>query len=80
MLNKDGFRDHGTCAVGTGQPSDCRQQMQKKDGQVRTRTIMARSRHTRAKCYESWDSPCTGNLSACVGPIIALILLSKPRS
>ena len=47
VLNKDGFRHHGTRAAGIGQPGNRRQQMQKKDGQIAHRAILARSRHAR---------------------------------
>jgi hypothetical protein len=45
VLDEDGFGDHGPGAAGTGEPGDRRQQMQKKDGQIAHRTIVARSRH-----------------------------------
>ena len=60
MLNKDGFRHHGTRAAGTGQPGNRRQQMQKKDGQIAHREILARSRHAREMLAKLWNSPCTG--------------------
>ena len=34
MLNEYGFGHDGTGAAGTGEPGDCRQQMQKEDGQT----------------------------------------------
>ena len=49
MLDEDGFGHHGPGAAGTGEPGDRRQQMQKKDGQIAHRTIVARSRHAQ-KC------------------------------
>ena len=45
MLDEDGFGHHGPGAAGTGEPGDRRQQMQKKDGHIAHRTIVARSRH-----------------------------------
>ena len=45
MLDEHGFGHHGTRAAGTGEPGDRRQQMQKKDGQIAHRAILARSRH-----------------------------------
>ena len=45
MLDEHGFGHHGTGAAGTGEPGDGRQQMQKQDGQIAHRTILARSRH-----------------------------------
>jgi hypothetical protein len=45
VLDEDGFGNHSTGAAGTGEPGDCRQQMQKQDGQIAHRTILARSRH-----------------------------------
>ena len=60
MLNKDGFRHHGTRAAGTGQPGNRRQQMQKKDGQIAHRAILAISRHAREMLTKLWNSPCTG--------------------
>jgi hypothetical protein len=47
VLHKNGFRHHGTRAAGTGQPGNRRQQMQKKDGPIAHRAILARSRHAR---------------------------------
>ena len=44
MLDEHGFGHHGTGAAGTGEPGDRRQQMQKKDGQIAHRSILARSR------------------------------------
>ena len=45
MLDEHGFGHHGTGAAGTGESGDGRQQMQKQDGQIAHRTILARSRH-----------------------------------
>ena len=47
MLDEQGFLYHGTGAAGTGEPGDCRQHMQKKDGQLAHRTMLSRSRHGR---------------------------------
>ena len=49
MLDEHRFGDHGTGAAGTGEPGDCRQQMNEKDGQIAHRAILARSRHAQ-KC------------------------------
>jgi hypothetical protein len=46
VLDEHGFGDHGTRAAGTGEPRDCRQQMQKKDSQTAHATILARERET----------------------------------
>ena len=46
MLDEHRFGHHGTGAAGTGEPGDCRQQMQEQDGQIAHRIILARSRHT----------------------------------
>jgi hypothetical protein len=45
---------------GTDEPGDCRQQMQKKDGQITHRTILARSRAPR-NTREFRNSPGTGS-------------------
>ena len=59
VLDEHGFRDHGTRAAGTDEPGDCRQQMQKKDGQIAHRRILARSREPR-NTREFRNSPGTG--------------------
>ena len=58
MLDEHGFGDHGTRAAGTGESGDCRQQMQKEDGQIAHGTILARSRNPK-KCSRICNSPCT---------------------
>ena len=63
MLHKNGFRHHGTRPARPGEPGDRRQQMQKKDGQIAHRAILARSRHAR-NAHEFWNSPCTGEYSS----------------
>ena len=45
VLDEHGFGHDGTGAARTGEPGDCRNQMQKKDGEIAHRTILARSRH-----------------------------------
>ena len=45
VLDEQGLGHHGTRATGTDEPDDCRQQMQKQDGEIAHRTILARSRH-----------------------------------
>jgi hypothetical protein len=47
VLDEHGFSHHGTGAAGTGQPADCRQQMQNKDSQIAHRTILPRPPHER---------------------------------
>ena len=42
LLEEHGFGHDGTRAAGTGESGDCRQQMQKEDGQVAHGTILAR--------------------------------------
>jgi hypothetical protein len=44
VLDEHGFGHHGTGAAGTGEPGDCHQQMQKEDGEIAHRSILARSR------------------------------------
>jgi hypothetical protein len=62
VLDEHGFGHHGTRAAGTDEPGDCRQQMQKKHGEIAHRTILARSRHARNP-HDFWNSPCTGRIS-----------------
>ena len=45
VLDKHRFGHDGTGAAGTREPGDGRHQMQKKDGQIAHRTILARLRH-----------------------------------
>src|SRR5712692_470954 len=47
VLDEHGFGDYGARAAGAGQSGNCRQHMQKKDGQIAHRTILARSRNPR---------------------------------
>jgi hypothetical protein len=42
VLDKHGFGHHGTGAAGPGEPGDGCQQMQKQDGQITHRPILAR--------------------------------------
>ena len=45
VFDEQGFGHDGTRAARTGDPGDCRNQMQKKDGEIAHRAILARSRH-----------------------------------
>jgi hypothetical protein len=47
VLDEHGFGDHGTRAARAGESGDCRQTMQRKDGQIAHRTILASSRNRR---------------------------------
>jgi hypothetical protein len=47
VLDEHRFGDHGTGAAGTGEPGDCRQEMQKQHGQIAHRTMLPSSRHGR---------------------------------
>jgi hypothetical protein len=47
LLDEHGFGHHGPGAAGTGEAGDCRQQMQKKDGQIAHRTMLPSWRHRR---------------------------------
>jgi hypothetical protein len=42
VLDEYGFGDHGTAAAWTGEPGDCRQQMQKEDRQIAHRSILSK--------------------------------------
>jgi hypothetical protein len=52
VLDKHGFGHHRTGAAGTGEPGDCHQQMQKEDGQIAHRSILARSRSAPQNAHE----------------------------
>jgi hypothetical protein len=58
MLDEHRFGQDGTHAAGPGEPSDIRQHMPKKNGQLAHRTILARSRNRQKRSGIS-NSPCT---------------------
>ena len=60
VLDEHGFGHHGTGAAGTGEPGDRRQQMQKQDGQIAHRPIVASSRNPR-NAHGFRNSPCTAS-------------------
>ena len=59
MLDEHGLGHDGTSADRTVDSSDCRNQMQKKDGEI-AHTQSSQDRDRRKKCPRIVNSPCTG--------------------